>query len=470
MLTLSNKYYYLIIILAAAIPILFKEQILWLIPVPIILYLMLTNSKRAVIIISFVAFIALNSGLGETLRLVIQLLTITALSFLFFKNYGTQFDKYPKLPSQIIFLVIFVLITMLFSLLFTKYIILGVEQVIRSIIFFIIVYLYYSLISNSTDIKYFLYALYAGAFVYFSLLLYEIVKVNFDFINLNQNIFWEEGFSFVHRNVIGSFFSICISIITAFVVVSNSTNKYRRYFFISIIFLLLGLILTNSRGAIISLTISTGYIFYLANRKALKKFVLSILILLPLLFISEISDLISIYFRLERISTGRDYILETVYNILSNNPIIGAGPAAAKFEMYNYMPYMLGTPQEFYLTKHIKQIDFGHAHNFYLFLYTDLGILGLIVSLLFPITFIMMGNKLIQEMKTHTNSYYALVLGIQAAGIAIFVRGIFEWAGIFSYGTITYDLPFWWIFLIMIFIYQKYIVEKKDLKLLSFKN
>lgn len=461
MLILPNKYYFLIVITAVTIPLFFVSQVYLLLPLPIILFFLFINPKPAIIILTFVALIALSSGLGETLRFIIQILTFFALIFLFFKNYGTEFRNYPKVPIQVVMLLSFLLFTMFFSLLFTKYLMLGLTQIFRSILFFLIIYLYYSILKVYGDIKYFLYALYIGAVVYFLLLMYEIVKVNFDFINLNQSIFWEEGYSFVHRNVIGSFFSICISIITAYLLVLKSNKQYKKYLILSLIFLAGGLVLTNSRGAILSLILSTGYILFLENRKVLRKLLVALLFLIPLIFINEISETINLYFRLERLSTGRDYILDTVYNILANNPIIGAGPAATKFEMYNYLPYMFGTPQEFYLTKHINQIEFGHAHNFYLFLYTDLGILGLIVSCLIPYIFMSMGNRLIKEMKNRNNGMYALILGIQAAGITMFLRGFFEWAGIFSYGTITYDLPFWWVFSIMIFIYQKYFIEKQ---------
>lgn len=461
MLILPNKYYFLIVITAVTIPLFFVSQVYLLLPLPIILFFLFINPKPAIIILTFVALIALSSGLGETLRFIIQILTFFALIFLFFKNYGTEFRNYPKVPIQVVMLLSFLLFTMFFSLLFTKYLMLGLTQIFRSILFFLIIYLYYSILKVYGDIKYFLYALYIGAVVYFLLLMYEIVKVNFDFINLNQGIFWEEGYSFVHRNVIGSFFSICISIITAYLLVLKSNKQYKKYLILSLIFLAGGLVLTNSRGAILSLILSTGYILFLENRKVLRKILVALLFLIPLIFINEISETINLYFRLERLSTGRDYILDTVYNILANNPIIGAGPAATKFEMYNYLPYMFGTPQEFYLTKHINQIEFGHAHNFYLFLYTDLGILGLIVSCLIPYIFMSMGNRLIKEMKSRKNEMYALILGIQAAGITMFLRGFFEWAGIFSYGTITYDLPFWWVFSIMIFIYQKYFIEKQ---------
>ena len=169
---------------------------------------------------------------------------------------------------------------------------------------------------------------------------------------------------------------------------------------------------------------------------------------------------------MEQISTGRDYIFQTVVNIISDNPIIGAGPAATKLEIYNYLPYMLGSPEEYFLSRHINSIGFGQAHNFYLFLYTDLGILGLLVSLLIPFTFLNLSHQLIKEVKEKNITLFSLLVGIQASGIALFIRGVFEWAGIFSYGTLTLDLPFWWLFIIVGFLYLKIIINKHPIPLL----
>jgi len=464
--TLSNKNYFLLISFSVLIALLLLEQLVLLIPILIIILFAFNKPKSSLIILSFVALITLTSGLGEGQRLIVQVVAITSLFLFFIFTYGLDFHKYPKVPEQVLSLVSFIIFSIIFSLLFTDYLSLGLAQLIRSLIFFFILYLYYSLLNDYSDIKYFLYALFIGALFYFIIIFYEVVKANFDIIYLNQNINLEEGTSFIHRNAIGGFFSICISITIAFLVVPNSNLKYKKYLLIFIFFLISGLVLTNSRGAIISLVLSTAYIFYLVNRKALKYLIIIILLILPLLFIDVVSDTINLYFRLEQISTGRDYIIETVVNIISNNPIIGAGPAATKFEIYNYLPYMFGTPEEFFLSRHINQIEFGQAHNFYLFLYTDLGILGLLVSLLIPFTYLKLSYRLIKEVKKQNNFLYSLILGIQAAGIALFIRGLFEWAGIFSYGTLTYDLPFWWLFTIITFLYIKIIIKKQNISLL----
>jgi O-antigen ligase len=173
------------------------------------------------------------------------------------------------------------------------------------------------------------------------------------------------------------------------------------------------------------------------------------------LFIAPVGKWINNYLRIDNILAGRDQLLEATFDVISNNLIFGAGPAATKYEMYKYLPVMLGSPQEFLFFRHFESIQFGHAHNFYLFYFSDLGLFGLLAAIIFPLIFLSISSKTLHKVKREENSFYFLVVGIQAAGLAIFARGIFEWGGILSYGAISGDLPFWWIFSILIYLYQR---------------
>jgi len=52
-----------------------------------------------------------------------------------------------------------------------------------------------------------------------------------------------------------------------------------------------------------------------------------------------------------------------------------------------------------------------------------------------------------------TEKIYFIILGIIAAGIGLFIRGLFEAIGLIHYGYITADLPIWVLFSILIFTY-----------------
>lgn len=183
------------------------------------------------------------------------------------------------------------------------------------------------------------------------------------------------------------------------------------------------------------------------------------LLVVPLFFINPISDFIDIYFRLERLSTGRDVIFDVIYNVIKDNIILGVGPAATKYALYPHLDFMLGSPAERFIAFHYNEIEFGHAHNFYLFFWSDLGLLGLFTSILLPVLFFKLCSKAIKKTKNLDTDYYLVSLGITAAGIGLFIRGFFEWGNLISYGTIGIDLPFWILLIILSYINQNKINE-----------
>ena len=95
-------------------------------------------------------------------------------------------------------------------------------------------------------------------------------------------------------------------------------------------------------------------------------------------------------------------------------------------------------------------------HNFFLFFTAENGILGLITSILFFLVFFYYAFKAMQLTKNKDYDFYVLTVAIAGIGIGIFVRSFIEITGYLSYGYITQDLPFWLLFGILIFIYQKY--------------
>jgi O-antigen ligase len=173
-----------------------------------------------------------------------------------------------------------------------------------------------------------------------------------------------------------------------------------------------------------------------------------------LFFIEPVSSTVGIYFRLERLSTGRDFILNSVSEVIKENYLLGAGPAGTRLEIYKHLPYMLGGIEEQFIRKFYTKIEFGHAHNFYLFFLSDMGIIGLLLSLALPVLFFYFGLKILKAENSERGNK-ALVIGILGAGLTIFIRGIFEWSYILSYGTIKIDLPLWLMFVILIHIYIK---------------
>jgi O-antigen ligase len=350
---------------------------------------------------------------------------------------------------------------MIVSILFSDYPWIGIIPILRTSLFFLIVYLFYSLIDNDRDLKLFIIVFVITAVFLFFLVFYLFYSSDFNLLRFQQELLFEGGQDYIHKNGIGALFVMAISLLSAYYFSqSNSTRK--RVIALTIFLLIFGLVITNARAAIFSLIVSTSFIFYVLNKKIFYRLLFGIAIIIPFLLIEPISDLIELYFRLDNVFTGRDLIVEATYQIIADNPIFGTGPTVAKIEMGKNIPFMIGSSDWFFLNHHIDSIEMGHAHNFYLFFLSELGILGLIASMTIPFVFFKVGYNTLKKIQDPKNKYYSIVIGLNAAGLAVFTSGLFEWGGIVSYGMISNDLPFWWCFICLIYINKRFSSEDKE--------
>jgi O-antigen ligase len=217
----------------------------------------------------------------------------------------------------------------------------------------------------------------------------------------------------------------------------------------------IALIIANSREAFVCYFGGAIFILYIQNKKILKWVIAGVVALLLLAQLEPFASFIQIYFRFETVLSGREEIISTVMQVIKNHFLVGVGPGGTKYELYKNLPYMLGSPQELLINLHMNQLEFGHAHNFYLFFFSDMGLLGLFTSILLPVIFFQNCLRSIKLYKNKNSRVYLLAIGITASGIALFIRGIFEWSNILSYGTITGDLPFWMLFTIIIYLNKR---------------
>jgi len=421
----------------------------------LILFLLIQKKREVVLVFVIASSLVLTRSIDPTLRLVIQLLNYLLLSIIFFRQYEFHFQNYPRFPKIIVVYLGLLVFLMLISALHSPYLYLGISQIGRTILFFYLIYLLFAFITNEKIIKNYLLGLFLVAMIYLSFLIYEFVQFNYDLLAFNISGTEANGNSYLHKNALGSFFVLSLLLLISFLF-NNKYLRYRKWIIIFVAIFTSGLIITNARAALIALFFGVVFLLYYLRRSYLKYFSTIILTLSCLYFLLPTQKYVDMYFRLERISTGRDFILSSMWNVIKSNWLFGSGPAGSKYEMYKEIPYMLGSMEELYLRHHYDQIEFGHAHNFYLFFLSDLGIFGFILSLALPFIFLKISLQTISLLQKEKGENYYLALGITAFGIAMFVRGIFEWAGILSYGTIGYDLPFWILFSIQLFLNQKY--------------
>ena len=94
-------------------------------------------------------------------------------------------------------------------------------------------------------------------------------------------------------------------------------------------------------------------------------------------------------------------------------------------------------------------------HNYFLLMGAENGVLGILTSVSVFILFFYLSGKTLMMSKKMDREYYIFSVAIVAIGIGTFLRAFFEISGIMYYGYISRDLPFWIIFLILIFIYKR---------------
>ena len=447
---------------------LFISHLLMASAILLLLFISVGKGRKVFIFFVIISFLTLTSTISIQLRVLVQIFNFLILFFLFIKRYGLEFSKYPRISGDVLLLLIFLYISMMISTLFSDYISLGMVQMLRLTLFFILVYTIYSQIQDSRLIKLILLAFFATGVIYCLTIFTELAQNNFNFIQLNLDQLQKIDNSYINMNSMGSFLVIVICLAMVFSLGKLKRNKKTIFFTLMIIFII-GLFITNSRAAILAIMVSSIYILYHLNKRILKYAALLCLIILPLLFIPFVQEFIGLYFRLENLSSGRNFIIETIYNVILNNPVIGYGPAATKYAIYPNLPFMLGSPAEKFILFHYNEIQFGHAHNFYLFFWSDLGLLGLFTSLFLPVVYFRLCSNAMKKARNMKNmEYYYLVLALTGAGIGLFLRGLFEWGNLISYGMISSDLPFWIMVSILMFLNMNKI--NPDEKIFSFTN
>jgi len=165
-------------------------------------------------------------------------------------------------------------------------------------------------------------------------------------------------------------------------------------------------------------------------------------------FVEELYQLLTLLFRLERIFSGREVLWDTSINIISDRWLFGIGPGAFRSESYNYLPVLIGSIGEEAVKFQTGIIEVGHAHNFYLFYFSEMGIGGFLAAIALPIVYTTLATKSLKHFHTTDREAYYTVLAVLGTGLGIFVRGLIEANNLATYGWLTGDLSFWLLFMI----------------------
>jgi len=188
----------------------------------------------------------------------------------------------------------------------------------------------------------------------------------------------------------------------------------------------------------------------------IKLMLIGSVLLLIILLIEPINEALSLFLRFEAGLSQRHFFWDLAYNIIKDNPILGIGPGSYKYLEFNYMPVLLNSWAGHIIVDLSRVIDGANvSHNMYLKFTSDMGIPGLLSVLYFFVLFFHISVSTINKAIKGNKVLYLLILVISTVLGSMFIRCFFDDIGILNYGIIVTDLPFWLLFGILIFFYQK---------------
>lgn len=412
--------------------------------------------EKYIIFCIIVTLFTLVGDLGESLRSTVQFINFTLLFILFLKHYGLNFSQYPKLPKSLNAFIMLYYFSMFLSVILSPHFQAGIQKIVRQTEFFIVAYFLFSLIRSEDLLRTILKAFITAS----------IIIVFSSFVN-----FYSEGFALsdygmgkeirvtgLMSNILATstFYVIAAPLVIAFLI-QTQNKRIKIILWSCIVLLILGILLTASRSAVFSVILSTSFIFYYYHRKLIISF-FSILTFISLIifFTPSLNHISSIVLRTEAGLSQRQHYWTMAYNMIEDNLLFGIGPGSYGYEMYNYFPVM----RDSWIGKviiNVNEITEGsnNSHNYFLVFISDLGVPGFILSLMLPIVFFSVTiTTLKMYERVERKTFYCLV-GVSAAGSSMFVKAMIDGLGILSYGFISADMPFWLMFMGIIFFYLK---------------
>ncbi len=446
--------------------IIFNQYILYACIIPPVILMALLYGKRFIYGYIIVTLFTLVGDVSGALRIYIQLTDFLLLAILFLEQYGFEWRSYPRVPNSIKFFLFIFYLAMIFSTAMSSYPSASVPLIIQQTIFFLILYILYSLLRDEKDVKVYILAILTSSIILTASTLVDFIQNGFILANLTSSVGRISGL-IANVNALTNYYIISIPfIIISFYLEGKYFNK--KLSLLLLIYFTAGLVVTISRTAVIGVLLSTLFLLFALKKKQFYYLLTTIAFILAILFFYEpLNEFITMLLRVEEGMSNRDYLWTLSTNIIRDNPVFGIGPGAYKYEMFNYFPVMLKSwPGEVLINLHDVTGGANVSHNFFLRSYSDLGILGLISALLIPVVFFRIGIKTIRCYKTGDKKTYLIILALFTSGATMFLRSLVDDIGILTYGWIAADLPLWLIFSCLVYYYNK-CLNNKEINLIN---
>jgi O-antigen ligase len=463
-LSLNKVEWISISIIVAIISSITPPAVLGILTITAILLFLLNKYQKLILPLIILSYIGITSDYLKDFRIILNLLSTFLLIYLFLKKYGLQYSKYPRVPNGVISFVILLFFTLIFSTIFSSYPLTSIAATFRMFLFLIISYIFFALLENKNSILSYMYSIVAVMIIIGLPMLIDAYNLGLQ--KYFMRVILGEKLNLLATTRYSSFtiFFISMAIASSILFLKKGQSVSKVFLFILIIIFNISiLILANSRGGIIAAILSVSFMLLILNRKLFFKgiFFISIIFLVLFFSITELNQAVTNYLRLDTVS-DREVYWQMGFDIVKDNPISGVGVDVFDKFFFNYAPSSTVN----YFKSDLLNIGKPHPHNFFLFYTAENGILGLLTSVMFFVMFFYYAFKTINLTKYKNHDFYIISVMATGIGIGLFFRSFIEITGYLVYGYITRDLPFWLIFVVLIFIYQKF-SSKEDKNILN---
>jgi len=464
-ISLKDSYQLILLSVMLSLPvIILGENLILVLPLVIIVILSSIFGERFVLAVVIISLFVLIGEVSRSLRYLVYVFDFTFLAYVFLKRFGLNFRTYPKVPRSVIYFLLLYFSTMIISSVMSKYPFAGFGIFTQQVAFFIIVYVFYSLINNRNDVKLFFVGIYIVAGIIVTLSLISFFKEGLNLLEIiSPN---RPRVSVITGNIEAStnFFVVSFPLLIGSLLLKKKYSEIKFEYFL-IFYFSLGLILMMSRSSILGILFSSAIILFMLRRRMFYNLIFSTTaVALLFIFYQPLNELLTTLLRIESGMSARDYLWQMSVDMIKDNPVFGIGPGVYKYEMLNYFPYML---DDWWgrLVIYLGEVSGGAnlSHNFFLTLFTDMGILGIITAISLPVVYFRIGIKSIKKFKEASADNYYLVISLFAAGASIILRNFFNGIGLLYVGGIQTDLPFWFIFGSLVYFYRKPLSSIKEL-------
>ena len=412
-----------------------------------------TSGEKYLIPFTIILFLVMTSDFTESYRNYINVFLILLLVYLYLKNFGLSLSYASKFPKEINYVLALTLFSMFISSLFSENIPFTLLVTFRQIVFFIIVYIYFSFIKDERAVSFYLGSLIMVSIVLGIVIFYEIISKGLGLFSVQSNSFVQFSGLYSNPNEVGLLLNVSIPMMIAVVMIKrNEQNKFIHLYYLTLIFLLAVLLLTDSRASIGAVFLSAIFILWKIKPNLIKYIFYSfVLIALIIFLIPVLNEFAGIYFRVGRIFENTRYdIWSMTFKIIKNNILFGVGPDLFWTKIYSYLPVMLGSFEE----HQIWWARTGTAHNFFLFKFAETGIFGFASAIYLFYAFFKISINIEKKLKDSNRNNYLISVASSSVGVGLLARAFLESTGLLTNGWITRDLPFWLVFIIIIYFYQ----------------